>query len=247
MSSKFKLLPSNYTHLNNVKMICDNQLTNAEIKEPFLNKSFNYVIIGPPASGKSSLLFSLLTTKGRNKIYYRVFKNIIYCCPKNSQSTVKDNPLSDIGDENIFNELSDKVKDRIYTIKEEYDEKKDKHYNQLLIIDDCTHSLKDNEISNMLAELSNNRRHLSLSIIILTQYLTSIPASVRSQISCAIIFKPANNKDLEKIKTEFVNMGNEDFRLLCNFVFQTKHDHLFVNSENNNLYKNLQRIIIKEE
>ena len=99
----------------------------------------------------------------------------------------------------------------------------------------------------MLAELSNNRRHLSLSIIILTQYLTSIPASVRSQISCAIVFKPANNKDLEKIKTEFVNMSNEDFRLLCKFVFQNKHDHLFVNRENNNLYNNLQIIIFKDE
>ena len=61
-------------------------------------------------------------------------------------------------------------------IKEEYDDKLDKHYNQLLIIDDCTHSLKDNDIANMLEELSNNRRHLSLSIIILTQYLVSIPA-----------------------------------------------------------------------
>ena len=247
MTSKFQLLPSNYEKLNNIKMMCDVPLTSREIKEPFLNKSFFYIICAPPGSGKTTFLFSMLTTKGKNKIYYRVFKNIIYCCPKNSMSTVKDNPLSDIGDENTFNELSGKVKDRIYQIKEEYDKKPDKHYNQLLIIDDCTHSLKDNDIANMLAELSNNRRHLSLSIIILTQYLTSIPASVRSQISCASVFKPANNKDLEKIKTEFVNMSNEDFILLCKFVFETKHDHLFINRENNNLYKNLQRIILSDE
>ena len=247
MTSKFQLLPSNYTKLTNIKMVCDVPLTKREIKEPFLNKSFFYLICAPPGSGKTTFLFSMLTTKGKNKIYNKVFKSIVYVAPLNSQSTVKDNPLSDIGDENIFNELSEKVKDRVYKIKEEYDDKPDKHYNQLLIIDDCTHSLKDNDIANMLEELSNNRRHLSLSIIILTQYLVSIPASVRSQISCAIVFKPANNKDLEKIKTEFVNMSNEDFRLLCNFVFENKHDHLFINRENNNLYKNLQRIVFKDE
>ena len=247
MTSKFELLPSNYENLNNIKMICDVPLTSRPIMEPFLNKSFTYVICAPPGSGKTTFLFSMLTTKGKNKIYYRVFKNIIYCCPNNSRSTVKDNPLADLEDDNIFDTLSNKVKERIYAIKAEYMKTPDKHYNQLLIIDDCTHSLKDNDIENMLAELSNNRRHLNLSIIILTQYLTSIPASVRSQISCAIVFKPANNKDLEKIKTEFVNMGTEDFRLLCNFVFQTKHDHLFINRENNNLYKNLQRIVLKDD
>ena len=237
MTSKFQLLPSNYTKLTNIKMVCDVPLTKREIKEPFLNKSFFYLICAPPGSGKSTFLFQILTTTGKNKIYNKVFKNILYVAPLNSQSTVKDNPLSDIGDENIFNELSEKVKDRVYKIKEEYDDKPDKHYNQLLIIDDCTHSLNDWFVKKLP----------KIEIIILTQYLVSIPASVRSQISCAIVFKPANNKDLEKIKTEFVNMSNEDFRLLCNFVFENKHDHLFINRENNNLYKNLQRIVFKDE
>ena len=244
---KFHLLPSHYNNLNNVKMICDKPLTNHQIHEPFLNKSFFYVVCAPPGSGKSTLLFQMLTSKGENRIYYKVFKHILYVCPNNSRSTVKDNPLNDIGGENIFDELTSGVKDRIYEIKEEYDEKPEKNYNQLLIIDDCTHALKNNDILKMLAELANNRRHLKLSIIILSQYLTSIPASVRSQISACIIFKPANDKDLISIKNEFVNMSSEEFRLLCKFVFQNKHDHLFINRENNNIYKNFQRIIFDDE
>ena len=76
MTSKFQLLPSNYEKLNNIKMVCDIPLTTREIKEPFLNKSFTYVICAPPGSGKTTFLFSMLTTKGKNKIYYRVFKNM---------------------------------------------------------------------------------------------------------------------------------------------------------------------------
>lgn len=245
MSEKFELLPSNYEKLNLVKMGCDVPLTKREIKEPFLNKSFFYIIVGPPASGKSTFLFQMLTTRGKDKIYYRVFKNILYACPPNSRGTVSNNPLNDLESEMIFDKLSEDVRLRVIANKEQYDKTPDKNYNQLLIIDDCTASLKNNDVQKMLEELAFNRRHLKLSIILLTQYLVSIPACIRSQVSCAIVFKPANDKDLIKLKEEFVNMSSEDFRLLCKFVFENKHQYLFINRENNALYKNLRRIILK--
>ena len=244
MNHKFELEPSNYTKLNCVKLSCDVALTKREIKEPFLNKSFFYLICGSPGSGKSTLMFSLLTTKGKDKIYYKVFKNILYVCPKNSRASVKDNPLEELEPDSQFDNLSMEVQNKIIDNKKMYDEHKDKNYNQLLIIDDCSAFLKDINNVKMLNELSMNRRHLNLSIICLVQYLRLVPFSVRCQISCAIIFKPANNEDLDIIRKEFINMNKKDFMLLSDYVFKEKHDNLFINKENNSLYKNLQKIII---
>jgi len=244
MNRKFELEPSNYDKLNCVKLKCDMPLTTREIKEPFLNKSFFYLICGQPGSGKSTFMFSLLTTKGKDKVYHRVFKDIIYVCPKNSRASVKDNPLDDLEPDSQFDSLSNDVQDKIYDNKEKYDETPEKHYNQLLIIDDCSAYLKDNDNIQMLNELSTNRRHLNLSIICLVQYLRLVPFSVRCQVSCLIVFKPANNEDLEIIRKEYINMNKKDFLLLSNYVYKEKHDNLFVNRENNNLYKNLQKIII---
>ena len=230
--------------MNCVKLSCDVPLTKRIIKEPFLNKSFFYLICGSPGSGKSTLMFSLLTTKGKDKIYYKVFKNILYVCPKNSRASVKDNPMDELDADSQFDNLSMGVQDKIIDNKKMYDENKEKHYNQLLIIDDCSAFLKDNDNIKMLNELSMNRRHLNLSIICLVQYLRLVPFSVRCQISCAIIFKPANNEDLDIIRKEFINMNKKDFSLLADYVFKEKHDHMFINKENNSLYKNLQKIII---
>lgn len=237
---KYKLEPSNYD-LKTVKMTCDEPLTKREIKPPFLNQSFFFILCGPPASGKSTLLLQMLSTRGKNKIYYRVFKHILYVCPENSRSSVENNPLGDL--ETIYDELTSDVADKIEENKEEYS-KAEKDYKQLLIIDDCSAFLKNNENIKMLNKLSMNRRHLSLSIILLVQYIYNIPKSVRHQVNVIIIFKPANNEDLEVIRKEFVNMKKDEFLQLSKFVFQNKHDHLFINISNNTLYKNLQKIIL---
>ena len=60
---------------------------------------------------------------------------------------------------------------KVKAIREEFDEldiKKKRPRNQLLILDDITASLKNNDVMKMLIELSTNRRHLKLSIILLT-------------------------------------------------------------------------------
>lgn len=245
MNKKFELSPSNYDNLNKVVLGCDKPLTKREIKEPFLNKSFFYLIVGKAGSGKSTFLFSLLTTKGKDTIYRRVFKNILYVCPPNSRSSIKDNPLADLDADHLFDNLNVEVQDKIIDNKADYEKTPDKHYNQLLIIDDCSAFLKDKHNIQMLNELSMNRRHLNLSIILLVQYLVLVPSSVRSQISCVTLFKPSNNKDYDTLRKEFIgNMDKNEFTQFIKFVFKDKHDNLFMNMENNTYYKNLQKILI---
>lgn len=244
MLKHFELEDSNYSKLNSVRMLCDKPLTKRKIKEPFLNQSFFYLIVGKAGSGKSTFLFQLLTTKGADQIYRKVFKNILYVCPKNSRGSIDNNPLADLAEDSLFDNLSLDVQYKIIDNKKTYDETPEKNYNQLLIIDDCSAFLKNKYNIQMLNELSMNRRHMNLSLILLVQYVISVPASVRSQISCITLFKPSNNKDYQTLKKEFLNMENKEFMDFVNFVFKEKHDNLFINMETNDMYKNLQKIII---
>ena len=86
-----------------------------------------------------------------------------------------------------------------------------------------------------------NRRHINLSIIILVQYIISVPRSVRSQLSCVLMFTLANNDDLETIRKEFVMLKKKDFESLAKFVFKDKHDTLFIDRGTNELYKNFAK------
>ena len=67
MNKSFELEPSLYDKLNVVNVTCDQPLTTKhEIKQPFQNCSgFFYCIVGAPGSGKTTFLFSLLTSKKR--------------------------------------------------------------------------------------------------------------------------------------------------------------------------------------
>lgn len=234
---KYSLEDSHYKNLASIEINCDKPLTKRSIKPPFPNCSFFMAVVGPPGSGKSTLMLQMISSK-KDKIYYRVFKDIIYVCPESSRSSIENNPLEDV---DTYNALNYDIMEKVNENKEQY-MKDEKNYNQLLIIDDCGTYLKDSYAVEILNELSMNRRHKSLSIIILVQYIISVPRSVRSQISCMIMFKPANNDDLETLRREFVNMKRKDFEALARFVFRERHDNLFIDRTNNELYKNLQKI-----
>ncbi len=112
MNKSFELEPSLYEKLNVVTLGCDQPLTTKhEIRKPFQNCNFFYSIIGAPGSGKTTFMFSLLTTKSKkDRVYYRVFQDILYCCPKNSRSSVKDNPLESL--ETVYDELGENIKNQ---------------------------------------------------------------------------------------------------------------------------------------
>jgi hypothetical protein len=243
MSNKFELLPSNYTTMKPIKFNGDRPLSDKRtIKAPFSNEScFFMIVVGKPKSGKTTFVFNTLTNK---EIYKKIFKNIIYVAPITSRNNIHNNPLQDLDSEQLFDNLSIDVQRRVEENKKLYDETPEKHYNQLLLIDDCTAFLKDKGNVQMLNELAMNRRQISLSIILLTQYVVSIPPALRSQYNSIVIFKPIK-KDYDRINKEIMFMKKDEFIDFIDYVFKVRHDNLFVNVDNeNDYYKNLQKIII---
>ena len=241
--SKFTLEESNYK-LNPVKFLVDNILGD-HIMEPFPNKSFFWLICGKAGSGKTSLLINALQSKKGNRIYRKVFDKIILVMPKNSRKSLKNNPLDDLPDDQVYESFNSDVINKIKDIREEFDEldkKKKRPRNQLLILDDITAHLKDSNTMKDLVELSTNRRHLKLSIVLLVQFLRSIPRPIRFQVTDVTFFKPSNELDLKIIEEEYINMTKEDFKDLTRFIFINKHDFIFINKDEELYYKNLQRI-----
>ena len=241
--SNFSLEDPNY-ELQPVKFNVDGSLGD-HILPPFPNQSFFMIICGKAGSGKTSLLINMLESKAHNRIYNRVFDKIVLVMPTNSRKSIKDNPLDDLPSDQTFENFSDKVVEKIKDIREDFDvldKKKKRPRNQLLILDDITATLKNNDIMKSLIELATNRRHLKLSIVLLVQFLRAIPRPVRFQATSVVFFKPANQLDTNILKEEYVNLPTDQFNDLCRFVFENSHDFLFVNKNSEQYYKNLSKI-----
>ena len=240
----FTLEKANY-EIEKIKFNVDG-IFNDKIKPPFPNASFFLTIIGKPGSGKTNLLVNMLTNKN---IYKRVFDKVLLVMPKNSIKSLKNNIFEDLPESQQFNELTPDVFETIKQFREEFDEidedakKKPRSKNMLLILDDVTAQLKEKENQKLLIELSTNRRHLKLSIILISQYLRAIPRCVRSQTTNLVYFKPANELDNNIVRDEYINLPKETFNNLMRFVFQNQHDFLFIDKNNESYFKNLNKII----
>ena len=126
MTDKFTLLPSNYKSIHKTKMKCDGPLTTKRtILPPFINeRGFFMIIVGKPKSGKTTFAFDMLVNKD---IYKKVFKNILFVCPQNSRDSIDSNPLIDLDNEFLFDELNDDVKAQVKKNKDVYTETPEKH------------------------------------------------------------------------------------------------------------------------
>jgi DNA polymerase III delta prime subunit len=239
--SKITFEQPNYV-LQDVKFNVDD-LFGEHIKEPFPNQSFFWLLCGRPGSGKTSLMINALSMKGRNRVYRNIFDKILLVMPSNSRKSLKSNPLDDLPDDQMFENMSDDVIDKVKEIRESFDEldkKKKRSRRQLLILDDITAYLKDNPKG--LIELATNRRHLKLSIILLVQFVRAVPRPVRFQITNITFFKPSNEIDIKIIQEEFINLKKDVFDDLKRVVFQSQHDFLMIDKNNEVYYKNLQKI-----
>lgn len=248
---EFSLEKANY-EIEAIKFNVDGKF-NDKIKPPFPNSSFFLTIIGKPGSGKTNLLVNMLTNKN---IYKRVFDKVLLVMPKNSIKSLKNNIFEDLPESQQFDEISPEVFEAIKHFRAEFDEIDEekgsskgvkvplpRSKNMLLILDDVTAQLKEKENQKLLIELSTNRRHLKLSIILISQYLRAIPRCVRSQTTTLVYFKPANELDNNIVRDEYINLPKETFNNLMRFVFQNQHDFLFVDKNNESYFKNLNKII----
>ena len=201
------------------------------------NSGFGWNIVGPSGSGKTSLLVSFVKNKD---IFKKRFHNVITVIPQSSLNSLKSNPFEELSDGNKFEDLT---LENLETIIERVEENRANDELTLLILDDISAELQDANILKKMMRLFLNRRHLYLSIICIAHSLTgkaALPYAIRKNCSHVLCFKPSCS--LENLNSEFLHKSSNDFRELCEYVFDKPHNHLFIHCGNNKLFKNFNTL-----
>ena len=224
------------------EMICDSglheKLNKYELTK-FLNAHETNLFIGAPGSGKTSLLYSFFKS---GKIFRKTFHNIFLFQPTHSRASMKDDLFSKIPEDQIYDELTyDNLDNVMNRIKGE-----EKKYNNCILFDDVTASLKNSEVKKLLKQLVYNRRHLSCSIIFLVQSWLSVEKDIRKLFSNIFCFRVSKN-ELENIFDEVVESKSKYITDISRLVFDEKYKYLFINVPSQRLFDGFNEIIINEE
>jgi hypothetical protein len=204
---------------------------------------FIYLLIGAPGMGKSSLLLSMFKN---NDFYRNKFDNIFLITPLVSFQSVKKHPFA-LHDK-VFHDLNIDVLENIYQqlleIKNECINEDFPLERSLLIVDDFASELKNVELIQMLKQFCIKSRHLGVALIFTLQSYNLFPLVLRKLVTNITIFKFKNNKEMELITSELLNMKKEEAIELFRYVFNKPYNHLDVCITNSEYYKNFNKLII---
>ena len=240
-------------HVNNSKNNLDKILDPALSEELPNYNGFNFVISGSSGSGKTTLLYSLMKQGKRKGIrhgYKGLFDKIYIVSPTIGNDSIKNDPFKSLPEDQIYKELT---LENLEEILEELESNRKDNKNSLLILDDVGSELKKSKaIEKKLISLIQNRRHLYTSIFILLQKFKDSPTGIRSNMSHFISFRPKNMNEQDAITNELFNLNKEETRKLMDYVFDSKHDFLYVDlslhkSGNYIFHKNFNRLEIDKK
>ena len=229
---------------------CDIRLdehTKHKIPYPLLNRHGFVVIQGRPRAGKTSLMTGLLTTKAnkrskRKQLYRGIFDKIYLIAPPSSMRSLKKNVFAELPPEQIGEDLDVAT---LMEMEKKIEANAEEEMNSLLIIDDMAEKLKNKDIAYTLNRLIQNRRHKRLYIMILVQVFNKLPVSTRKLIDqLFIIGKPVIKKETQNIFEELVFQDKNVADCIIEYTFKSPHDHLMLDTESGEFFKNFNKLII---
>ena len=231
MPIKMKSYP--HPNLSVAKMNCDGDLSEKLNKFPFtklFNKHMSCLIVGKAGQGKTSLLYGLF-----KKPLKKIYNTIIIFQPNSSRESMEDKLFDVLPENQIFNTLDEEtLSDAVDIVEETAGE----DGTSVIIFDDVTASLKDNEIEKELKRLNWNKRHNKLSFFFLSQSYFAVIKDVRKMFNYVIVFK-VSPSELKVIMEENIQ-GNFDKKRLIEInkiVFDKKYNYLVIDSEGGRLFK----------
>lgn len=212
------------------KFNCD---TAYDVTDPLPDKSFYWVIAGPPRSGKTSLLINLLSKPKHWKNYYGVFNNIICCMPDSSRESINCSAFHS-GEMIHETELNAEMLQRTLDFLEE---ETMLGRCTLFIIDDMTSSLKDKSTLKILNHIVNDRRHLRCSLLMLVQFFNSIPLNNRKSITHLALFKSGNNTEYISALGEMGQISKKDIPQIVKYCYREKGDFIYIVTDMGLMYR----------
>jgi len=216
--------------------------------EPFLNYVNCTLIIGLPASGKSSLIKTLLNGTSESNLYNNVFNSVYYISPSMTmQLNLPEDKLINLGDNDNLSGILQDIIDNETGLGEPGDP-----HRVAVFLDDAVSWLeKDKKSMKIFKKLVFNGRHIlgnnsSLQSFIVSQKIKSIPLTIRSQANQVFFF---NSTKAEKaiLADEFMPLDPKESQLLFDFVFDEPFNFMFINLQlpiKSRIFKNFNQLQI---
>ena len=215
------------------------KLDNFELTS-LLNKSNFTLFLGPPASGKTTMMISLLNTP---TLFKRVFTKIFVFMPSHSRGSLKDNIFEQLPENQLYDSLTNETIDDVF---DQIEEVADDGGFSLLILDDQQAYLKDKYVTKRLTEIVCNRRHLRTSVWLIAQTYKSIPKQIRQVLTNLFVFK-VRKSEMANIFEEQVELMKDNFQDVVKMVYKTPHNYLFIDTATQRIFKNFDEIILEDE
>jgi energy-coupling factor transporter ATP-binding protein EcfA2 len=232
-----KIIKNPEIELSIPKFSCDNNSVGQHLLNRPLTSLLNVygflIVIGRPGSGKTSMMTSMFQSKYLLK---KVYHTIYLFQPSHSTASLKDNIFEDLP--NKYDELTyETLNDCLEKIKGD-----DPKFNNAIIIDDFTASLKDGDVKKLIKQLIYNRRHLRTSLFFLCQTYLSVEKDLRKLFSNIFIFK-VSIQELNLIFEEHIELNKDDITTIRKFVFDKPYNFLFMNTDSARLFKGWDEIL----
>lgn len=238
-----------------VNMSCDQKIMDNKGRSvcyPLMQTSFLYLISGPSGSGKSNLLVNLLTKSGTSeckknmKSYRSMFDNIIMVSP--SAHTIQNKLMDTIPSEQRYDSLTEDVFDKVEQLTEDAVEE-DVH--TLLVLDDVSSELRKKEVESELNKIVKNRRHINLSLIIISHKITDYGTALRNNANLIFIFRPKSKREYDMITTEFMMRPVNECKQIIDHIYQGKHDFMLIDqslrdSSHFSFHRNYDKLLIDD-
>ena len=154
-----------------------------------------------------------------------MFNNIILVSP--SAHTIKDSPLENISNDQKFDSISEEVFELVDSMTDDAIQE-NKH--TLLILDDISSQLRMKENEKILNQLIKNRRHLNLSIWIVTHKSTDASPALRSNANLIFLFRPKTTREIDTIQSEYMMMSKQRADEIMNAAYKDRYDFLLIDT-----------------
>jgi hypothetical protein len=195
----------------------------------FVMSPHTFLICGRTGTGKSTIMLTIISKP--SSPFYQFFHHIFLVSPTAPGDAKFKKLVKELDEEGKY--FDDLTTETLQTIKNRADENVDKWeargkkkttLNQLLIIDDCAHKLK-NKDNKLLEDIVLKSRHARIWVFVLTQKYNAVPLIIRNQMSCLILFHVENQKELEAIIKE---VGSNEKMFLKALEFATADPFSFL-------------------
>ena len=246
--------PNKDMAVGKVEMSCDQKIMDNKgrsVCSPLMQSSFLYLISGPSGSGKSNLLVNLLTKGGTSeckknmKSYKGMFDHIIMVSP--SAHTIQNKLMDTIPSEQRYDSLTPEVFEKVEELTENAVEE-DIH--TLVVLDDVSSQLRRKEVENELNQLVKNRRHINVSLIIISHKITDYGTALRNNANLIFIFRPKSKREYDMICGEFMMRPANECKEIIDHIYQGKHDFMLIDqslreSSHFEFHRNYDRLLIE--